>query len=82
MKSPCVAERPNAVEPVAEIACRRRQINSDWTPFERGRRLLLAAARQAELYTRIGLDQLAPGTLSLQHGYGTPRSSPTKASSR
>ncbi len=38
-----------------EIAERRRQINSRWTPSERGRRALLAAFRRASLWEGIGL---------------------------
>jgi hypothetical protein len=38
-----------------EIAARRRQINSRWTPSERGRRALIAAFRRAALWEEIGL---------------------------
>jgi hypothetical protein len=38
-----------------EIAARRRQINSRWTPSERGRRALVAAVRRVALWEEIGL---------------------------
>ena len=38
-----------------EIPARRRQINSRWTPSERGRRALLAAFRRAAPWEGIGL---------------------------
>src|SRR5436305_2552032 len=46
MKSSCLAEQRPVSESAAEIVGRRRQISAHWTPTERGRRLLLAAARQ------------------------------------
>jgi hypothetical protein len=38
-----------------EIVARRRQINSRWTPSERGRRALVAAVRRVTLWEGIGL---------------------------
>ena len=81
MKSSCLAEQRSAAVPSAEIVGRRRQISAHWTPSERGRRLLLAAARQAELYSRIGLGQLAAAGPSNHHPHATPRSSPAKSAS-
>ena len=74
MKSSCLAEQRPVGVPAAEIVGRRRQISAHWTPSERGRRLLLAAARQAELYARIGLGQLAVAGPSNHLRYDTPRS--------
>lgn len=38
-----------------EVAARRRQINSRWSPSERGRRALLAAVRRVALFEEIGM---------------------------
>jgi hypothetical protein len=81
MKSSCLAEPRSAGVPAAEIVGRRRQISAHWTPTERGRRLFLAAARQAELYARIGLGQLAAAGPSNHHPHATPRSSSANTAS-
>ena len=64
MRSSSLLERPSQPDRSRQIADRRREISAHWTPVERGRRLLLAAARQADLCARIGLGHLPTDDLS------------------
>lgn len=73
MRSSSVLERPTEVGRTNEIADRRREISAHWTPLERGRRLLLAAARQADLCTRLGLGHLATANQSSHPGHAPHR---------
>lgn len=66
----------------ADIRGRCREISSHWSPVERGRRLLLAAARQAELCAAIGLNETSARLPYAHSDYAAPRFSPTKDCSR
>lgn len=82
MKPSVAIEKHRGTSRTANIAGRRRQINSHWTPVERGRRLLIAAARQAELYAAIGLGQLNAHLPTTPSDYAASRFSPIKAGNR
>ncbi len=73
MISSSVLERPTTVDPRNEIADRRREISAHWTPVERGRRLLLAAARQADLCARLGFGRLTKDASSSHPGHAPHR---------
>lgn len=81
MRSSSVLERPTEVSRTNDIADRRREISTHWTPVERGRRLLLAAARQADLCARLGLGRLTTGA-SPSHPGHAPHRRLQKAGSR
>lgn len=73
MRSSFVLERPIDVNRASKIADRRREISAHWTPVERGRRLLLAAARQADLCARLGLGLLTSDASSSHPGHAPHR---------
>jgi hypothetical protein len=54
MKTQSPSDRRTSIRE-EEIAARRRQINSRWTPSERGRRALLGAVRRVALWEGMGL---------------------------
>jgi hypothetical protein len=55
MKTQFLVERRGPSDRAGEIVSRRRRISSRWSPSERGRRMLLAAARQVVLWDQIGV---------------------------
>jgi CheB methylesterase len=81
MRSASVLQRPTDIHRTNKIADRRREISAHWTPVERGRRLLLAAARQADLCARLGFGRLATDHSSSHPGHA-PHHRSHKAGSR